>query len=284
MSQSPPLQPQQQLDSTDLSEPLMSTIDVLGWKVPEQLESIPAEEEAVAVIKANQSPYDQWRYEPTQNNLYNVVKSLQPTIQASLATMKGMDPNIKAKARVVAAKAVQSYDPNSGASLPTWVSSQLRQLTRDVRKSNNVLSVPENAQLDAYHIYKTELELEDELGRAPTVQEVADRAGMSIKKISTVKGKIKAVATDAGFESDDGSSIVQNSTNDYSSEAMDYVYNESDLKDQQLLEHLVGYGGSDIWDNKTIMEKLNLTPVQLSRRKMRLSQRIQSIMTDLETV
>jgi hypothetical protein len=31
----------------------MSTIDVLGWKVPEQLESIPAEEEAVAVIKAN---------------------------------------------------------------------------------------------------------------------------------------------------------------------------------------------------------------------------------------
>ena len=284
MSQSPPLQPQQQLDSTDLSEPLMSTIDVLGWKVPEQLESIPAEEEAVAVIKANQSPYDQWRYEPTQNNLYNVVKSLQPTIQASLASMKGMAPNIKAKARIGAAKGVQSYDPNSGASLPTWVSSQLRQLTRDVRKSNNVLSVPENAQLDAYHIYKTELELEDELGRAPTVQEVADRAGMSIKKISTVKGKIKAVATDAGFESDDGSSIVQNSTNDYSSEAMDYVYNESDLKDQQLLEHLVGYGGSDIWDNKTIMEKLNLTPVQLSRRKMRLSQRIQSIMTDLETV
>lgn len=284
MSQSPPLQPQQQLDSTDLSEPLMSTIDVLGWKVPEQLENIPAEEEAVAVIKANQSPYDQWRYEPTQNNLYNVVKSLQPTIQASLASMKGMDPNIKAKARVVAAKAVQSYDPNSGASLPTWVSSQLRQLTRDVRKSNNVLSVPENAQLDAYHIYKTELELEDELGRTPTVQEVADRAGMSIKKISTVKSKIKAVATDAGFESDDGSSIVQNSTNDYSQEAMDYVYNESDLKDQQLLEHLVGYGGSDIWDNKTIMEKLNLTPVQLSRRKMRLSQRIQSIMTDLETV
>mgnify|MGYP003288553453 CR=1 FL=1 len=39
---------------------------------------------------------------------------------------------------------------------------------------------------------------------------------MSIKKISTVKSKIKAVSTDAGFESDDGSSIVENSTNDYS--------------------------------------------------------------------
>jgi DNA-directed RNA polymerase specialized sigma subunit len=69
------------------------------------------------------------------------------------------------------------------------------------------------------------------LGRPPTVQEVADKAGMSIKKISTVKSKMKAVATEAGFEADDGSSILQNSQNDYSSEAMDYVYNESDLKD-----------------------------------------------------
>ena len=284
MSQSQPLYPQQQLDDTNSSEPLMSTMDVLGWKVPEKLETIPAEQEALDILDKNASSYDKWKADPTSNNLYGVVKSLQPTIQASLASIGGTDPNIRSKARVVAAKAIQSYNPDSGASLPTWVSSQLRQLTRDVRKSNNVLSVPENAQLDAYHIYKTEVELEDELGRPPTVQEVADKAGMSIKKISTVKNKIKAVATESGFEADDGSSILQNSQNDYSSEAMDYVYNESDLKDQQLMEHLVGYGGAEIWDNKTIMQQLKLTPVQLSRRKMRLSQRIQSIMTDLETV
>jgi DNA-directed RNA polymerase specialized sigma subunit len=140
--------------------------------------------------------------------LYAVVKHLQPTISSSLASIGGNDPNVRAKARVVTAKAIQTYDPASGASLPTWVSSQLRQLTRDVGKSNNVLSVPENAQLDAYHLYRTEVELEDELGRSPTVQELADRSAMSIKKIETVRKKIKAIATEGNFEADDGSSLL----------------------------------------------------------------------------
>lgn len=284
MSQKQQLYPQQSLDDTDSSEPLMSTIDVLGWKTPEELQTIPAEEEAQKELLDKATPYEKWKIDPSQDNLFKVVTHLQPTISSSLASIGGNDPNIKARARVVAAKAIQSYDPSSGASLPTWVSSQLRQLTRDVRKSNNVLSVPENAQLDAYHLFRVETELEDELGREPTVQELADKAGMSIKKIKTVRNKIRAIATDGNFEADDGSSILQNNQDDYSNEAMDYVYNESDLKDQQLLEHLVGYGGADVWDNKTIMQKLKLTPVQLSRRKMRLSQRIQTIMSDLESV
>lgn len=284
MSQKQQLYPQQSLDDTDSSEPLMSTIDVLGWKTPEELQTIPAEEEAQKELLDKATPYEKWKADPSQDNLFKVVTHLQPTISSSLASIGGNDPNIKARARVVTAKAIQSYDPSSGASLPTWVSSQLRQLTRDVRKSNNVLSVPENAQLDAYHLFRVETELEDELGREPTVQELADKAGMSIKKIKTVRNKIRAIATDGNFEADDGSSILQNNQDDYSNEAMDYVYNESDLKDQQLLEHLVGYGGADVWDNKTIMQKLKLTPVQLSRRKMRLSQRIQTIMSDLESV
>jgi hypothetical protein len=55
---------------------------------------------------------------------------------------------------------------------------------------------------------------------------------------------------------------------------MDYIYNDSDLKDKQLLEHLLGYRGSEIWDSNTIMQKLGLNAVQLSRRKMRLGKRI----------
>lgn len=284
MKQSPQVYPQQHSDDINLSEPLMSQAEVMGLQMPEELETIPAEKEAEDLIAQNATPYEKWQKDPSKTNLYNVVKHLQPTISSSLASIGGNDPNVRAKARVVAAKAIQSYDPNSGASLPTWVSSQLRQLTRDVRKSNNVLSVPENAQLDAYHLYRTEVELEDELGRTPTVQELADRSAMSIKKIETVRKKIKAIATEGNFEADDGSSMLQNSKNDYSQEAIDYVYNESDLKDKQLLEHLVGYGGADVWDNKTIMANLKLTPVQLSRRKMRLSQRLQAIITDLESV
>jgi hypothetical protein len=72
----------------------------------QKLETIPAEQEALDILDKNASPYDKWKAEPTSNNLYGVVKSLQPTIQASLASIGGNDPNIRSKARVVAAKAI----------------------------------------------------------------------------------------------------------------------------------------------------------------------------------
>lgn len=277
--------PLQEEYSDNSSEPLMDVTDVLLWNKPEKVEEeIPSEAEYAEYKIKNRTPYENWQYDPTPDNLYNVVNYLKPTITSVLASIGGTSPDIKAKARIVTAKAVQSYNPESGASLPTWVSSQLRQLTRDVRKSNNTLSIPESAQLDAYHLYKVEQELLEDLDREPTVEEIADKAAMSIKKIEAIRRKVRPVVAETSFEQDDGSTALGISTADYTQEALDYIYQESDLKDKKLLEHLLGYGGSEVWDNKLIMNKLKLTPVQLSRRKMRLIKRIQDITSNLEQI
>ena len=266
-------------------EPIMNVSDVMGWKVPEKVqEDTQAEQEYRNQQLNSRTPYQVWVDEPTPDNLFNVVKQLKPTIQSVLASYGNSDPNIKSKARVIAAKAVTTYNPEVGVSLPTWVSNQLRQIVRDIRKSNNSVPVPENAQLDAYHLYRSQLELEEELDREPTLEELADRSNMSIKKIETIRKKIKPVATESAFDADDGSSGIVNSTTDYTQDALDYIYNDSDIKDKQLLEHLLGYRGSEVWDSNTIMNKLGLTSVQLSRRKMRLGKRIQQITSDLEKV
>lgn len=274
----------QPIDPTE-AEPLISSVSVLGWQVPEEVEPLtPEEKEEQEAIERSKTPYEIWRDAPTQDNLYNLVDSLKPTIQASVASLGGVDANIKSRARVIAAKAVQTYDPSKGTSLPTWVSQQIRQITRDIRKSNNILSVPENAQLEAYSLYKTEAELEDELGRPPTVEEIADKAHISVRKIEKLRKKIKAIATDSQMQAEDGSSYVQGSETDYTPDALDYIYNDSDLKDKQLIEHMFGYGGSEIWDNQQIQNNLKLTPVQFTRRKIRLAGRIQNIMDNLEHV
>ena len=273
-------------DSINSSEePLMSVSEVMGWNVPEKVQQETLDEELYKQKKLNsRTAYQIWADDPTPDNLFNVVNQLKPTIQSVLASYGSSDPNIKSKARVITAKAVKSYNPESGASLPTWVSSQLRQIVRDIRKSNNSISLPENAQLEAYQIYRAQLDLEDELGREPTVEELADRSHMSIKKIQQIRKKVRPVASESSFDAEDGSSGIVNSNTDYTQDALDYIYNDSDLKDKQLLEHLLGYGGADVWDSNTIMSKLGLTSVQLSRRKMRLGKRIQQITSDLEKV
>lgn len=267
-------------------EPLKDVVDVLNWQKPEAVEETDAERDAAAAAAAPKDAYEVWRAAKTKPNLYNVVKGLEPTIGSVLASMGGGgNPGIRGRARVVAAKAVQTFDPEAGASLPTWVSQQLRQLGRDIRKSNTDIHVPDGVMMDAYAIYRAESELEDELGREPTVEEVSDKAHLSVKRVADVRRKNRRQASESSASGGDEVATVGDGTAvDHYPEAMDYVYRESDTNDRKLMEYTVGYGGAKVLGSKEIMERLRLTPTQLTRRKARLSMRIVEVARNLEEV
>lgn len=255
----------------------MSITDIVGIQGPEEELELP--EPPIEDL----TPYELYKLNPSRQNLAQVTKQLRPTIDSVLASIGATgNPHLKSRANVVAAKAIQSYNPDSGASLSTWVSSQLRQLSRDVRKSNNIMSIPEGVQLDSYALYRAENEFMEEHDREPTLKELADITHLSQKRIMHIRKKTKSIVADSATVGEDGSELAQGSETDHSQEAMDYIYNDSDTTDQKILEYLLGYGGETPLDNKTIMRKLKLTPVQLTRRKARLAMRINSIIADLE--
>lgn len=266
-------------------EPLTSISEVIGLEAPEPIDTdIPTEAEWEEANR-RYTPYDEWRMNPTPDNLFAVTKSLQPTITSVLASMGASgNPDLASKARVVAAKAVQSYDPASGTSLATWTSQQLRQLSRDRRKSDSVMSIPEGVMLDSYALYKAETEFEDEHGREPSVQELSDLAHMSVRRIEQVRKKFRKIGTDTSEDPEATTGGVEGYQTDFSRDAIEYVYNDGDLLDKKLLEYTTGYGGNPVLNNKQIMDKLHLTPVQLTRRKASLSIRIKDLIDDLESV
>lgn len=264
-------------------EPVMSTTEVLGFNTPEQVSE--TDEDLVVPPTVSQSAYDVWKENPTADNLYAVTKDLKPTIDSVIASMGAAgNPQIAAKARVIAAKAVRSYDPSLQVGLPTWVSNQLRQLTRDVRKSNSVLHVPDRVFLDGYAIHKAEAEFEDENGREPTLEELADASHLSVKRIKTVRNKMRKVGTENPDVGENDSPQAAVHMPNYTQEALDYVYGDSDRTDKLILEYLTGYGGKGVFTPKEVMQKLKLTPVQLTRRKIRLAERIKEISNDLESL
>lgn len=276
---------QGQYPTREPSEPLMSITDVLQWDTPEKFPDVTEEESAViADAISKRSEYDIWKQNPNSNNLYSVVRSLNPTIQATVRSLGSSSPSILSKARVLAAKAVKTYDPLAGGSLQTWVSNNLRQLSRDIRKSNTDIQIPEGVQLDAFAIYKAEQELTDELGREPTVGEIADRAKLSIKRITDVRRKNKRQGSESGSEDENGQSVLIQNTTDYSNEALTYVYEDADIKDKKIIEYITGFGGVQPLQSADIMKKLGLTPVQLTRRKMRLSQKVMELKQALEEI
>lgn len=277
-------QPEAGTGELEETEPLMSVTEVAfpDIQLPEDVDPIPEE---IEVQQPKSTPYTVWKADPTTDNLAAVLDSLRSTIAAAVASYGGAgNPQIMSKARVVAAKAIKSYNPEAGTGLPTWVSNQLRQLTRDIRKSGNDLSVAEGIQLDGYRLFQAENEFQDEHGREPTLTELADMTHLSPRRIKNIRQKLKAVVMDTAATSETGDQLAATMETDFTKDALDYIYHEADTTDKKLLEYMTGYGGEDILDNKSIMAKLKLTPVQLSRRKARLALKVNNIVNDLEKV
>lgn len=262
----------------EVNETLPSILQVAGIPEPEPVMELNIDE------PIQTTPFTEWQANPDNTNLCKAVKSFNPLINQYLIGLgSNGDPQMEAKARIITAKALQTYAPTSGASPKTWVYNSLRQLTREKRKSNNTIAIPEGVQLDAYTLYRSEQNFIDKNDREPTLIELADMTKLSPKRIEKIRLQMKPVANENSYSNDD-INLLQGSSSDFSKDAQDYVYMESDYIDKKLIEYMTGYGGVKLKDTKEIMDKLHLTPVQLTRRRARLGIRLKKLMDNLEEV
>lgn len=229
-----------------------------------------------------ESLWETWKTDPTPDNLLATVKSLEPTIQVSLQTVGGGgDPYLKSKARSLAAKAVQTYDPASGAQLKTWTSQQMMRLRRLKRQSANPVRIPERIQIENYTLSQATARFVDDNDREPTVQELADATNLPIKRIAHIRQSLRAMPSEADFA--DSELPGQSSQGpQYLDEAVSMVYDDVDTVDRRILELKTGYGGEVIMQPADIARRLKLTPSQLSRRSTKLALQIQKAEADLE--
>lgn len=215
--------------------------------------------------------YQAWKAKPSPESLSQVVKALSPTINYALGAVNASDdPVVRSQAMLHAADAVERYDPKNPnqASLPTYVSAHLRQLNRLARQQRMPVKVPEKIQLDAYHLHRKSQEFLDQNNREPDVLELADFSGLPVHRIEKVR--LHQVTTPSEAAGVAGSQ----SEPAYDREALEYIHTGSDHIDRRILEFKTGFGGSPMLPPQEIAARLKLTPSQLSRRSMRLAQRI----------
>jgi len=236
-------------------------------------------------LAPKESPFDTWKTNPTPQNLTSVVKSLDPAIRQTIQSIGGgSDPYLYSQARVLAAKAVETYDPTYGAGLHTWVNRQLLPLRRIRREKQTAIKIPESVQLDAFHLMRTEEEFKEEYGRDPDLEELSDRSRMPIRRIEKVRQKFVSIVGDSALDPDSqqesaageskGGVAAEYSVPDHDLEAMDYVYHESDYVDRKILEHKTGYGGAETLSGAQLAEKLRISPAQVTRRSAKLTYKV----------
>ncbi len=132
--------------------------------------------------------YKTWKQDQTPDNMSALLKSLDSTINSVAATHGATrDENLKWALRLHLAKDIKNrFDPNK-ASLQTFVYQSLQRTPRIKAQQRSVIHTPESSDADLRQLRRTRQELIDIHDREPSRAEIADRSGISIKRLEKLE-------------------------------------------------------------------------------------------------
>lgn len=223
-----------------------------------------------------EAPYAAWQAQPTPANAAALLGHLEPVLRAGLRRYAGGDdPLLYAKARRLAFDSLAGYDPQRGG-LEPHLYSQLQGLRRISQRQNRVLGVPERVAIDRGHVERMSTELEHELGRHPSDQELMDRAGFSAKRLARIRQYVPPIA-EGTLESANQQVFGEVSPVGGASRAdlwKQIVYDDLDPHHQSVMEHTLGMNGRKPLDNASLAKKLGRSPGAISQAKQRIQTKL----------
>ena len=223
--------------------------------------------------------YLKWKTEPTPENMSRVVSELDPVINSEIHRYDGPRDLLRGRARVIAAESVRSYDPESGAALKTWVTGNLKGLTRYSRQLRPV-HVPEQATRRVAELARIQAELGDRLGHDPSVDELADETGLSREKVKWLQHRRTGTISESEMESEvdsEAGSLPGTVKSHKLPEFVDSIYASLPDRDKSIFDMKTGRKGGAAVPNQIIAKRLGLSPAYVSQRSKEIAQRIAAI-------
>jgi DNA-directed RNA polymerase specialized sigma subunit len=226
-----------------------------------------------------------YKNDPSPDNAQAFLDAAKTSISKSInyAVGNNQSPVVKSKAKELALRAAETYDPSFGTKMETHMINTARGLRRTLIEANNILDVPENTILTKRKIDSITQELEDELGREPSDLEISDRLGINLGQLARSK-KYKSGMTPSMLDTGDPERMPMDFTIDQSAEKMinriKLLYETSDDPiDRYIMEKVYpdAFGGGERLMGREIADMLNMTPAAVSQRLARIDKRINDI-------
>lgn len=221
--------------------------------------------------------YTTWKTKQTPETNTQILSAVQPVIDSALTSYAGTghSPALRSRAKIMALKALGSYDPQRG-NVRTHLLSQLQSLRRAAAKEQNIISIPEQVGLDFQHLTGAENELRDQYGREPTDDELSDYTNLSRRRIQKIRkfnqplaeGTVSKIVDEDSSGGDVASAVPgrQNAADAW----MNFVYEDLGPTDKLIMDMTLGRNGKRRASNQDIARRLNLTPGAVSQRAAKI--------------
>lgn len=226
--------------------------------------------------------YSEWQVTPTPQNLRKVVDTLDPDINKAISAHIGKpSPSIKAHAKLLAAKAIRTYDPQSQTKLRSWVHVQMQPLKRFGRQLSP-LPVPERLMRQLNELKRTEQDWMDNYGREPSDQELSDTLGVSIKALNRIRSGQRITLSEGPLRGDASSDPtfgvdVIAVGNGRAAETLDIVYYSLTPQEQLVMDFRLGLHGKPKLSNNDIAKRLRISPSSASQLANSIASKLEEV-------
>lgn len=221
--------------------------------------------------------YLAWRQQPGPATAKQLLRKLRPIIDLAVRTYGGpssRSPILRSKAEVLALQTLQRYDPRTSG-LRTFLMSQLRSLQRLGARQATPLYVPERQALLVNQLTQLEDKMREELGRDPTLVELADRSGLSMDKIHQVRSGYSFVNTGSLEQTTENQpsaiGVEQQNRSAFRNAWERMVYLSLPRGTRQLVfEYMFGINGRPKLSGKEIAKRLGISPSAVSQHMAKI--------------
>lgn len=223
--------------------------------------------------------YHAWKATPSPSTSSALLSAVKPVIDSAITSYGGGSigsPVLRSRARLSALNAFNSYNPERGT-LRTHLLSQMQGLRRHAAQDQNIISIPEAVALNHKHLMETHANLADELGREPSDAELADRAGLSLGRITQLR-KFNMPVAEGTTQVEDGEGDIYDPPSltlgtDPSTRAWEnFVYADLGNTDRLIMDSLLGRNGRRRASLSAVARRLGVTPGAVSQRTKKIQE------------
>ena len=170
-------------------------------------------------------------------------------------------------------RAIEKYDPAKKTKFSFYAALWIRQaVTRALSNKSKTIRIPHGLINEAIKVNKIKTALEEELGRIPTYEELAEKSNLSVKKIrkiflnipstislSTPSPEEKECNLEMVIPDSKGKDVVENITKEENSKILKQLLSELTDREYYVLVHRFGLENKKKKTLDTIGKKFDLT-------------------------
>lgn len=218
--------------------------------------------------------WKEYRKNPTPKNREDLLKRFDGIINTQVNRWAGPIPKdvLRNKAKALAAKSFDTYDPTKGAALSTHITNSLQPLSRTVYTYQNAARIPENLVTKINKYNNDTAEFRAMNGRDPLPEEIGWKSGEAQKlQKYIVKDLVESgKETGMGFRNEALDARDENT--------LDGIYDMLSDTDKQVFEHATGYNGAPTLSVTDSGKALGLTNAQINWRRKVIREQIANFM------